>query len=219
MVLPFVKEPYVSIFWTTTGLLDKIPKWATIPHSARTITQATEPNPINNLKYPNRFYSDKNLCVFPMDDNVFKREMTFESFRHNQQWFLKIKEELEYPDSTIEISSVNLPWKKANMMAHILRQVWDTPLQRAKEMLWVSPGTYTSQSMEGGEHGFSYYVDVLQQPYKQGWLRMVHISQEQPLSLTQEDNISQTKIEGNISFPWHKMSIFVDKFDEFIADV
>jgi hypothetical protein len=205
--VPAPREPYRTLYWTTTDFMEPVPTWAKIPHCAHSLTLAIEDGDITPETHPERFHFGLDLYIFPMDDNIFRREISFETFRYDQEWFFRIKEEIEFPDSSVELSHINIPWDRVEQFAEQLQAVFKTPLPPAKDMSYVNPGTYDSKTVYDAKRRTFYYIDTLQESNQKGWFRMIHISQE-----TQNPD---SRIVGNVSFPWHKMNFFIQKFNDF----
>ena len=204
---PIQREPYKTIYWTTTNFFEEAPRWASVPHNAQSITYATEQCPTSMNTGSDRFHSSVDLEIFPMDDNIYDRNIHFESFRHDKQWFCRIKEETGMPDGTTEISSINISWEKSDQFIDMLEQVLATPLPPAKEMAYVYNGTYVSKYIDDMKRKSFYYLDITQDTNHKGWLRYAHLTQETPMPNSQ--------IVGEISFPWHKLNFFTERFIAF----
>jgi hypothetical protein len=205
--VPAPREPYRTLYWTTTDFMEPVPTWAKIPHCAHSLSLAIEHSDITPETHPERFHLGLDLYIFPMDDNIFRREISFETFRYDQEWFFRIKEEIEFPDSSVELSHINIPWDRVEQFAEQLQAVFKTPLPPAKDMSYANPGTYDSKTVYDAKRKTFYYIDTLQESNQKGWFRMIHISQE-----TQNPD---SRIVGNVSFPWHKMDFFIQKFNDF----
>ncbi len=78
-------------------------------------------------------------------------------------------------------------------------------------MFKTKSGTFALKSFEDAERHIQYFVEVIQEPRLKGSLQMVHITQ-----VTLEPD--QT-ILGVISFPWHKLEVFVQKLHLFKVSI
>lgn len=204
---PCAKEPYSSLFWTTTTLLGKTPTWAGIPHSAHSIALVTDPDPVNPTSASKRFYNSTDLCFFPLDDTIYNRQITFSSSKRGPTWFLQIKEDITFPDGSADDSWIFVEWKKVDKLLEKLEVTMKTPLPPARDAISNSVSTYTSRKFSDSRLSTGYYVDVIQQPVDKGWLRMVNISQE--------NAFPDLTMTGLVSFPWHLMNDFVQRLKTF----
>ena len=204
---PSPKEEYKSIYWTTTSLMQTAPRWTTGPHNALTVSQAIEPCPTTKETSPSRFHSSVDLCIFPLDDNMCNRDVHFESFRYDNEWFLRIREEGEQQNDSLDFSSINVSWGKVAQLVEKLEDLMLAPLPPARDMVYTNEGTYTYRMMSDMKRRAFYYMDIIQQSKAKGWLRMIHITQLTPNP--------ENKVVGEITIPWHKLSFFVQMLNEF----
>ena len=209
-VVPETKESYVSLFWMSTmhgEMLNKTPEWASIPHSAHSITFATESDPITPESNPDRFKNSINLCMFPMDDGLHNRDITFTTLKFNNDWFLQIKEEIQFPNGSIDDSFINIEWSKVDTILQRLELILHMPFPPAKEVATSDIGLYTTRKITDTYGFHCYYTDVIHKPHGKGYIRMVNITQEKPQA--------SMEMSGNIEFPWHLLHDFVERLRSF----
>ena len=209
--LPPIIEGFGTLFWTTTALADQPPRWAQIPHSSKTLANVIDQPFTTKADHPHRYYDGIDLAIFPMDDNSYTRDITFNSHKRGADWFLKIREDRKLKESPWEETYIYVHWNQVVYLYGLLQIITDTPLPPATEMFKTRSGTFASKSFQDAERHVQYFVDVIQEPRLKGSLRMVHITQE-----TLEPD--QT-ILGVISFPWHEMELFVQKLHLFKANI
>ena len=206
-VLPEEKEPYASLFWLTTDLFGKVPEWAKIPHSAHSITFVTDPDPMTPQTHPRRFKNQTNLCTFPMDDGLHCRDISFSTMKKNGNWFFQIKEDIQFPNGSIEDAFIYIEWIKVSKLVDRLEQTLHQPLPPAAEIGDTNIGTYASRRITDTFQLYNYYIDIIHKAHGKGWMRMVAISQETPKPMLD--------MSGCITFPWHLLSDFIDRLKAF----
>ena len=205
---PCPKEPYQSLFWTSTNQMDRIPTWTKLPHSAHSIALVTDPDPVTPQTDGRRFYTSVDLCIFPMDDSVLYRDITFTSIKKGLNWYLQIKEDLQFPDGSTDDSFIFIDWQNTGKFITRLEAILHTLLPPAKDMTNISEnGTYATKAIIDTVSKVSYYIDITHQSSDKGWLRFVHISQE---SLRPD-----LDMYGDVSFPWHLLSDFILRLKQF----
>ena len=201
------KEPFSTVFWTTSNVYTNTPRWATIPHCARSFAEATHPCPMNSKTHPNRFHDGIDLCIFPMDDDTYTRNISLSAMKKGNDWFLQIKEDLQNPDGVWEESFIYVAWSLVEKLVMKIGEITDIPLPISTQMMNVNPGTYTTRKMEDSQRKIFYHIDVVHETAGPGWIRMVHISQETPNP--------NSVIIGDISFPWVLADSFYDRIYRF----
>ena len=135
------------------------------------------------------------------------RDVHFESFRYDNEWFLRIREEGEQQNENLDFSSINVSWGKVGQLVEKLEDLMLAPLPPARDMVYTNEGTYTYRMMSDMKRRAFYYMDIIQQSKAKGWLRMIHITQLTPNP--------ENKVVGEITIPWHKLSFFVQMLNEF----
>jgi hypothetical protein len=205
--IPASIEGFGTVFWTTTNLMKNVPKWTRIPHSGKTIFNVIDPPFHCHRDHPERYHDGLDLAIFPADDNLYTRDISFTSRKRGSDWFLQIREDRKLKEGTWEEAFIFIHYDKVDFLIDQLLLLLDTPLPPAQDMIRETAGTYTSSFVEDYGRRVYYYIDIIQESYLDGWLRMVHISQETV-------NPDPTFL-GDISFPWHEMDFFVRKLQGF----
>jgi hypothetical protein len=205
--IPASIEGFGTVFWTTTNLMKNVPKWTRIPHSGKTIVNVIDPPFHCHRDHPERYHDGLDLAIFPADDNLYTRDISFTSRKRGSDWFLQIREDRKLKEGTWEEAFIFIHYDKVDFLIDQLLLLLETPLPPAQDMIRETAGTYTSSFVEDYGRRVYYYIDIIQESYLDGWLRMVHISQETV-------NPDPTFL-GDISFPWHEMDFFVRKLQGF----
>ena len=198
------REKYESVYWTTTKNLSEIPKWTRIPHSAASISAATNFCPQSPTRNPDRFHSSDDITVIPMDDQYRIREIQFMTSRSKGVWFLTIREEVQYPNDTTDSGSINVEWGMVESLYDMLTEALKAPLPAARDVVNVPSGTYFTRRLDDTQNDTVYFVDITHDSEGEGFLRFVRIFQEEP-SLS-------CKVTGEVAIPWHKFQFFMQHF-------
>jgi hypothetical protein len=187
--------------------MKNVPRWTRIPHLGKTIVNVIDAPFHNQRDHPERYHDGFDLVIFPVDDNMYTRDISFTSRKRGTDWFLQIREDRKTKEGSWEEAFVFIHWDKVEFLIDQLLVLLDTPLPPAQDMIRETAGTYTSSFMEDYSRRIYYYIDIIQESYLDGWLLMVHISQETV-------NPDPTFL-GDIFFPWHEMDFFVRKLQGF----
>jgi hypothetical protein len=110
--LPLIIEGFKTLFWTTKTLVDQPPRWAKIPHSAMTLANYIDQPFTTKPDHPHWFYNGIDLAIFPMDDNSYIRDITFNSHKRGANWFLKIRKDRKLKDFPWEETYIYVHWNQ-----------------------------------------------------------------------------------------------------------
>lgn len=206
---PCTKEQYDSIWWTTTTGQTPAPNWAKLPHSSITLQSAIDIHTATAKLPAHRFRGYDHEIHLPVDDCIYKRDLILTAFEHRSDFFLKIREQFQYPNGDVEVGIVNIGWDRVEKLLSKLEEISEIHLPPAKEVLYTNDGIYISKRMDDMKREINYYVDVTHETIgEQGWTRMVHITMENPPP--------DSDIIGDIAFPWHFLPKVISTFHKLL---
>jgi hypothetical protein len=85
---------------------------AKTPHSAKMLANVIDQPFTTKPDHPHWFYDGIDLAIFPMDDNSYIRDITFNSHKRGADWFLKICKDRQLKDSPWEETYIYVHWNQ-----------------------------------------------------------------------------------------------------------